>query len=207
MQKKGWLWFGVICLGIGTFLWPFWRHHAEVVPPHALTVEIHRADTAETVVMSMPVQTVRPASGTLSPVSAGVLSEDSTPAASSVAAPMLLTDGQLQFSLPKAIPAEHPETVTNPVVSSEGVQVVPVAWVVRAGSFENEDYAKQFVGRLRVAGFEAYTRTLSVDAEVVCRVYIGPEIDRARIRAIVQKLKQQFSVDGVVEQYAMEAST
>lgn len=224
-MKKGWMWFGGVCLLAGTFFAPFWSHHPDAVKAGTLAVEVHipGEQPAQPVAMSMPIKAVRPMAGTLSSVPMDVELHAAAPVASSIAAPVLLTDGQLQFSQPRAIPAEsmmQPATVVNaalpatvartePInsVSWEMGGKVPVAWVVRVGSFNNELYAKQLVGHLRVAGFEAYMRTLSAGVEVVYPVYIGPEIDRARISAMVQKLKKQFSLDGVVERYAVEAPT
>lgn len=60
------------------------------------------------------------------------------------------------------------------------------AWVVQAGVFSNEANARTLVTKLKAAGFKAFVRKDPKGA----RVFIGPELDRAKAQAMLPKVQE-----------------
>lgn len=59
------------------------------------------------------------------------------------------------------------------------------AWVVQAGVFGNEANAKTLTAKLKASGFKAFTRKTPEGM----RVFIGPELDRAKAQAMAPRVE------------------
>ncbi len=72
-------------------------------------------------------------------------------------------------------------------------------WVVQVASFRNRENARVLRRRLRQAGFKVFVqRTGGRGNRAVYRVRIGPEQDRARLKEILERLKQHARLSGYV---------
>ncbi len=86
---------------------------------------------------------------------------------------------------------------TNPVATS-----MPKAWVVQIASFSDRSNATRLMKKLRAKGFDTYIRTGALKTgKSVSRVYVGPEIQRVKIKRIQRKLKREFKLNGIIRQY------
>ncbi len=62
------------------------------------------------------------------------------------------------------------------------------AWAVQLGAFSNYDKAEQLVAELRKRGYAAFVLEYRATGQVLYRVRVGPEQDRARAEAIAGRL-------------------
>ena len=100
-------------------------------------------------------------------------------------------------------PLPSTATVKNPVVAAI-LTDAPEAWTIQVGSFSNNATAQALVHKLREQGFEAYTREITTSQnKQVTRVFVGPEIDRAKLVLMQHQLVQEFKLSGVIAKYSV----
>ena len=78
---------------------------------------------------------------------------------------------------------------------------LPRAWVVQAGSFEENNKAEILMQQLRDSGSKAFVKTATIDDKTFYRVYVGPKADKRRAIAEKAKIDSNFSTDAIVLQY------
>lgn len=69
-------------------------------------------------------------------------------------------------------------------------QQVPVAWVVQIGAFADVKNANQLRDELRGKNYKAFTEHFP--KEHLTRVYVGPELTRAKIESVQKNLMKEF---------------
>ncbi len=75
------------------------------------------------------------------------------------------------------------------------------AWAVQLGSFSNSNNALALRDRLRARGYPAFIEGGRVDDREVMRVYVGPELLRAKAAESRKKLEQETQLKGMVVRY------
>ncbi len=95
---------------------------------------------------------------------------------------------------PLPAPAARPSVNETPDRQSAG----PAAWVVQLGSFSNEQNAWALRDKLRNKGYRAFVERVSEGSNIVIRVRIGPELQRAKAEAVQQKLEKEMKLKGIV---------
>lgn len=78
--------------------------------------------------------------------------------------------------------AERPPARTPPPAPATS------AWAVQLGAFSNKAKAEQLVAELRQRGFAAFVLEYRASGQVLYRVRVGPEQDRARAEATAARL-------------------
>jgi DedD protein len=73
-----------------------------------------------------------------------------------------------------------------------------VRWVVQVGSFNSEKSAETLVAKLRLAGLPTFSEKVTSQGNVVYKVKIGPELDRASATELAGKVKADHGLDGFV---------
>ena len=73
-----------------------------------------------------------------------------------------------------------------------------VRWVVQVGSFSSAKSAEDMVANLRLAGFSAFSETVSSATDTVYKVRIGPELDRDKAAELALKVKKEQGLDAFV---------
>lgn len=76
------------------------------------------------------------------------------------------------------------------------------AWVVQLGSFSDPANAKQLVQQLQGHGFVAYQQKVKSTKGNMTRVLVGPETQRTKAVAILDKLDKVMRLKGVIIAYA-----
>lgn len=71
-------------------------------------------------------------------------------------------------------------------------------WTLQIASFKSRENATALVKKLQAANYPAYTIT----TKTLFKVYVGPEIKRARSDSLKQEIKKKFSLDGFVVKYS-----
>lgn len=88
-----------------------------------------------------------------------------------------------------------------PAESGADVRVGLTAWAVQLGSFSQPGNAIGLRDRLRAKGFAAFVETVYVDKKRITRVYVGPELLRAKASASQKRLAKEFKTEGLVVRY------
>jgi len=82
-------------------------------------------------------------------------------------------------------PPADPKPVKAPAVSTPAEAP---AWAVQLGAFSSRNKAEQLVADLRKRGYAAFVLEYRATGQVLYRVRVGPEQDRARAAEIAQRL-------------------
>lgn len=85
--------------------------------------------------------------------------------------------------------AAGPETAMVPAPAS-GPRSEPTAWAVQLGAFSTREKADGLVADLRRRGYAAFVLEYRGGGQVLHRVRVGPEQDRARAVAIAERLRK-----------------
>lgn len=89
-------------------------------------------------------------------------------------------------------------------VAALDVQGLPEGWSVRLGSFSNAENVNNLVARLQAAGHRAYTRRIQSDQGMLTAVFVGPQVDRATAVSLMERLRQDFELNGMVVRYEID---
>ena len=95
---------------------------------------------------------------------------------------------------PKPAPVAKPPAAAPAPASQQ-------AWVVQLGVFGNLKTAIDLRERLRKAGHSAFTEEITTPQGKALRVRVGPELDRAKARALRDRLATQTGQEGIVVAY------
>lgn len=105
-------------------------------------------------------------------------------------------------------PAVAVVTEPEPVVQDEPASTPSVPapapagdWVVQLGSFSNDANAQGLRETLLTQGYNAYTRSSTVDGKSLTRVYVGPVIDREGANRLRDELARRHGSQGMVVAY------
>lgn len=92
----------------------------------------------------------------------------------------------------------EPRSVAKPTVAKSPAQSTPTpntgpasAWAVQLGAFSNKAKAEQLVAELRKRQFAAFLLEYRASGQVLYRVRVGPEQDRARAEATAARLAKE----------------
>lgn len=88
-----------------------------------------------------------------------------------------------------AAPAPTPPPAEGPASATAGAGGSP-AWAVQLGAFSTREKAEGLVADLRKRGYAAFVLEYRANGQVLHRVRVGPEQDRARAVAIAERLRK-----------------
>lgn len=74
--------------------------------------------------------------------------------------------------------------------SASGPAAETEAWAVQLGAFRTQERANELVRELRARGYRAFVLEYRAGGQILHRVRVGPEQDRARADAIAERLKR-----------------
>lgn len=104
--------------------------------------------------------------------------------------------GVLSPPLPPPPPAPMPKpksSVTDPPAKAQTApasSATTSAWAVQLGAFSNQSKAEQLVAELRKRRYAAFVLEYRAGGQVLYRVRVGPEQDRARAVEIASRLEK-----------------
>ena len=110
-------------------------------------------------------------------------------------------------SLPPAVTqSAQPATsvVMQPVAPALDARGLPEAWSVRLGVFSNASNASNLVSNLQQAGHRAYSRQINSSQGVSTAVFVGPVVDRAAAQSLMESLRVDFQLNGLIVRYEIE---
>ena len=85
----------------------------------------------------------------------------------------------------------------QPVLDQQGV---PVSWTLQLASFKDESNARSLRRQLIDEGYKVFTRK---QGELV-KVYVGPEMQRSRLEALKNQLRQDLGLDGIIVRFTTQ---
>lgn len=132
--------------------------------------------------------------------------EPSAATPSSSAPPSSETSASPAAPSAPAEPTEPAQVVAEPAPTppSLDAQGLPEAWSVRLGAFASTSNATNLVARLQEAGHRAYTRQVDSSQGVLTAVFVGPLVDRAAAGQMMESLRQEFQLNGLIVRYEIE---
>lgn len=95
-----------------------------------------------------------------------------------------------------------------PIVESRAVldnQGLPQGWSVRLASFASTANATALLQQLQNAGHRAYTRQLNSSQGQLTAVFVGPLVDRNAATTLLEQLRQEYQLAGMIVRYEIEA--
>lgn len=96
------------------------------------------------------------------------------------------------------------DTSTAPPPPALDNRGLPEGFSVRLASFGNATNASNLVTRLQEAGHRAYTRRLDSSQGVLTAVFVGPVVDRNAATTLLERLRQDFQLNGMIVRYEIE---
>ncbi len=88
--------------------------------------------------------------------------------------------------------------------ASLDAQGLPEGWSVRLGSFSSADNASALVTRLQAAGHRAYTRRVDSSQGILTAVFVGPLVNRPAAQTLLERLRQDFQLNGMIVRYEID---
>lgn len=82
---------------------------------------------------------------------------------------------------------------------------IPSGWSLQVAALSSRDAADALVQRLRDADYAAYQRAPATGSDALFRVFVGPELERARVEHLRDQLARdlRFKLDGLVVPYTL----
>ena len=74
----------------------------------------------------------------------------------------------------------------------------PGGWAVQLGAFTTAEDANKLLGRLRTAGFAGFVDKFNAEEKTLWRVRVGPEVDRANVEKLRDRIKDKLKLDGMI---------
>lgn len=115
--------------------------------------------------------------------------------------------------VPKPKPQVKPEPVKPQIKSMDDLlqskqlvaQAAPApaqgSWILQLGAFRNKDSVNALVSKLRASGYSAHTVPRTPVQGQINRVFIGPDVSKAKLQSIQAKVSQQTGLSGSVVAY------
>lgn len=75
------------------------------------------------------------------------------------------------------------------------------SWILQLGAFKNADSVNALVGKLRAAGYSAQTSPRTPVQGQINRVFIGPDVSKAKLQGMQSKISQMTGLGGSVVAY------
>lgn len=101
---------------------------------------------------------------------------------------------------PKLAPLAKPITLAKSTPPAK-VATVSTSWKIRLGTFKNSAAVDELVVKIRKAGFNAYRLPRHEQAGQLNRLYVGPNVNRDSLKAMLPKLEKLTGLKGVIQQF------
>ena len=172
----------------------------EVADPMTLGNQGSAAQQAGAQVTQLPVQQAAPAKPQPKPeVVAKAPVEQPKPvevAKAPTPAPAKQQAGQIK-SLDDLIESK----MSQPATPAPAAAPAQGSWILQLGAFKNVDSVNALVSKLRAAGYSAHTSPRTPVQGQINRVFIGPDVSKAKLQGIQGKISQMTGLSGSVVAY------
>ena len=93
----------------------------------------------------------------------------------------------------------QPTTTTAPAPAATAP--AQGSWILQLGAFKNVDSVNALVGKLRAAGYSAHTSPRTPVQGQLNRVFIGPDVSKAKLQGMQSRIGQMTGLSGSVVAY------
>jgi len=104
----------------------------------------------------------------------------------------------------EALAQDKPAPTPKPAPSaSETAETPPQgqAWVVQLGALKNAAKVTEIVGKLRLAGYRAYTVPSAPVAGQITRIFVGPDASKQKLESALPEMNQLSGLSGQLRSY------
>ncbi|WP_429119728.1 cell division protein DedD [Aeromonas allosaccharophila] len=109
-------------------------------------------------------------------------------------APAKAQAGQIK-SLDDLIESKMTQPTTPAAAPAQG------SWILQLGAFKNVDSVNALVSKLRAAGYSAHTSPRTPVQGQLNRVFIGPDVSKAKLQGMQGRISQMTGLSGSVVSY------
>ncbi|HEJ9437074.1 TPA: cell division protein DedD [Proteus mirabilis] len=103
---------------------------------------------------------------------------------------------------PKVVnPPVEPLTTPTPPAVPETTAPKGEAWVVQLGALKNAAKVEEIIAKMHLSGYPVYTVPARPVSGKVTRIYIGPNVSKAELQAMLPRLKELTGLQGEVRAY------
>lgn len=96
------------------------------------------------------------------------------------------------------VKSEDDELARQTVVDEPQVADEDAGWVVQLGSFRHQKNVKQLLTKLENAGYRAFSRPIQTRSGPLTKVFVGPDLDKAKLESALPHLKEVTGLKGKV---------
>ena len=90
------------------------------------------------------------------------------------------------------------ELARQTIVNEPQVAEEDAGWVVQLGSFRHQKNVKQLLTKLENAGYRAFSSPIQTRSGPLTKVFVGPDLDRAKLESALPHLKEVTGLKGKV---------
>lgn len=94
-----------------------------------------------------------------------------------------------------------PEEPAAPIVPETMAHAQENVWAVQLASFAEKSNADKLIKKLQDTGFDAYITAKQEARGIIYKVYVGPEDNKSSAENLLQKLKDNFRLSGIIVKY------
>ncbi|QNF18616.1 cell division protein DedD [Aeromonas jandaei] len=91
--------------------------------------------------------------------------------------------------------------MSQPTTPAPAAAPAQGSWILQLGAFKNVDSVNALVSKLRAAGYSAHTSPRTPVQGQINRVFIGPDVSKAKLQGIQGKISQMTGLSGSVVAY------
>jgi len=99
-------------------------------------------------------------------------------------------------------------TATQKIAEPEAepeIEVKDSGWVIQLGSFRNEKNVNDLISTLKQAGYRAYSQPVQTKVGLLNKVFVGPELERARLEQALPHLQEITKLKGKITAFEVSA--
>ncbi|MBL0626399.1 cell division protein DedD [Aeromonas jandaei] len=91
--------------------------------------------------------------------------------------------------------------MSQPTTPAPAAAPAQGSWILQLGAFKNVDSVNALVNKLRAAGYSAHTSPRTPVQGQINRVFIGPDVSKAKLQGIQGQISQMTGLSGSVVAY------
>lgn len=92
-------------------------------------------------------------------------------------------------------------TNNETAVTPQPIAIKEPAWILQLGSFKHKENVNSLREKLLNAGFKTFTKPVKTKSGILSKVYLGPELDKAKLVQAQAKLKELVGLEGKITRY------
>ena len=92
----------------------------------------------------------------------------------------------------------------NQTVMEPKKEQVQAGWVVQLGSFKHSKNVKDLLRKLEQAGYRAFTRPIRTSSGTLTKVFVGPDLDEAKLQGAIPHLKEVTGLQGRLTPFTVD---